>query len=76
MIDTTYLAILDTQPVNGVLYVEAAVTPKTLPDTPAPGIARDGSIHYVVLRAKSGNAALPADTGSTLGLNLAPRLRR
>ena len=76
VIDTTYLAILDTQPVNGVLYVEAAVTPKTLPDTPAPGIARDGSIHYVVLRAKSGNAALPADTGSTLGLNLAPRLRR
>ncbi len=73
VIDTTYLAILDTQPVNGVLHVEAAVTPKTLPDTPAPGIARDGSIHYVVLRAKSGSAASPADTGSILGLNLAPR---
>jgi hypothetical protein len=73
VIDTTYLAILDTQPVNGVLHVEAAVTPKTLPDTPAPGIARDGSIHYVVLRAKSGSAASPADTGSIPGLNLAPR---
>ncbi len=73
VIDTTYLAILDTQPVNGVLHVEAAVTPKMLPDTPAPGIARDGSIHYVVLRAKSGSAASPADTGNVLGLNLAPR---
>jgi hypothetical protein len=73
VIDTTYLAILDTQPVNGVLHVEAAVTPKTLPDTPVPGTTRDGSIHYVVLRAKSGSAASPAGTGSALGLNLAPR---
>jgi len=73
VIDTTYLAILDTQPVNGVLHVEAAVTPKTLPDTPVPGTTRDGSIHYVVLRAKSGSAASPAGTGNILGLNLAPR---
>lgn len=73
VIDNTYLAILNTQPVNGALRVEASVVPKTLPDPPPPGATRDGSIHYVVLRPKTGSAAVPADMGNALGLSLAPR---
>lgn len=70
VIDNTYLAILDEQPINGVLHIEASVAPET---SPAFGAARDGSINYVVLRPKSGSAASPSDTGNVLGLNLAPR---
>lgn len=73
VIDNEYLAILDVQPIDGVLRIDTFIAPKTLPDAPAPGIARDGSIHYVVLRPKPGSAASPAETHNLLGLNLAPR---
>lgn len=73
VIDNEYLAILDIQPTDGVLRIDASIAPKTLPDAPAPGIARDGSIHYVVLRPKPGSAASPDETHNLPGLNLAPR---
>lgn len=73
VIDNQYLAILDVRPADGVLRIDAFIAPKTLPDAPAPGIARNGSIHYVVVRPKPGSAASPAGTSGVLGLNLAPR---
>lgn len=73
VIDNEYLALLDIQPTGGVLRIDAFIAPKTLPDSPAPGITRDGSIRYVVLRPKPGSATFPADMGDMLGLNLAPR---
>ncbi|MGB9754435.1 hypothetical protein [Roseiflexus castenholzii] len=73
VIDNEYLALLDLQPTDGMLRINTLIAPKTLPDAPAPGIARDGTIHYVVLRPKPGSAASPAETHNLLGLNLAPR---
>ncbi|ABU59659.1 FHA domain containing protein [Roseiflexus castenholzii DSM 13941] len=73
VIDNEYLALLDLQPTDGMLRIDTLIAPKTLPDAPAPGIARDGTIHYVVLRPKPGSAASPAETHNLLGLNLAPR---
>lgn len=59
VIDDEYVALLETPPTDGVIRVQAFVGPKTLPDPPPFGVAREGSLRYVVLGSKTGNAALP-----------------
>lgn len=59
VVDGEYIALLDTPPVDGKLRVNAFVAPRTLPDPPPFGVARAGSLHYVVLGSKRGNAMLP-----------------
>lgn len=59
LLDNEYLALLDTPPQNGVLQVRAFVGPRTLPDPPPLGVARDGSLRYVVLGPKQSGMAEP-----------------
>jgi len=62
VVDGEYIALLDTPPVDGKLRVSAFVAPRQLPDPPPFGVARAGSLHYVVLGAKRGSAMIPGGT--------------